>query len=197
MPRAVKPNDITSFEKAVMAIKNKAINVSIDLDTGDFVVKDAKDNIVKRFRAKKGSDAIYVVNKTEHADDLQAASQYMLNQRTQLAENASEFETKFAEKQKSLLQTVEMWRGVTPGASRDALSLQIGRIQTELATLERQLRSKQYKYREALEVAGIKRRIYIPASNDERVVPHLVYKLNATQTSVINRILPIKEEETV
>ena len=178
MPRAVKPNDITSFEKAVMAIKNKAINVSIDLDTGDFVVKDAKDNIVKRFRAKKGSDAIYVVNKTEHADDLQAASQYMLNQRTQLAENASEFETKFAEKQKSLLQTVEMWRGVTPGASRDALSLQIGRIQTELATLERQLRSKQYKYREALEVAGIKRRIYIPASNDERVVPHLVYKLS-------------------
>jgi len=195
MARAAKPKDIISIEKAALAIKARAPNVGLDLETGTFFVRDSKGHAVKTFQPAKGSDAAYVINKTTRPEDLQAAGQYMLQQRTEIAKEASQFETLFTEKQETLLQTIEMWRGATPGASRDTLSLQIGRIQMELANLEKTLRDKQYKYRESLEVFDIKRRMYIPASNDERVVPHPVYKLNATQTSVKHRVLPIKDAE--
>jgi hypothetical protein len=197
MSRAAKPGDITSIEKVALAIKRKMTNVSLNLNTGAFEVKNKDGAVVKTLAPAKGSDAVYVVNKTTHNDDLQAASDHMYNQRTQLASDASDFETRFAEKQDTLIQTIEMWHGITPGASRNALSLQIGRLQNELAGIEKELRNKQYKYREVLEDKGIKRRVFVPSSNDDRVMPHPVFKLNASQTSVIHRVLPIKDSGAI
>jgi hypothetical protein len=197
MPRVAKPGDITSIEKVALAIKRKMPNVSLNLNTGAFEVENKDGDIVKTLAPAKGSDAVYVVNKTTRGDDLQAASDYMYNQRAQLAIDSSDFETKFAEKQDTLIQTIEMWHGITPGASRNALSLQIGRLQNELAGIEKELRNKQYKYREVLEDKGIIRRIFVPSSNDDRVMPHPVFKLNVSQTSVLHRVLPIKDSNTV
>jgi hypothetical protein len=195
MSRAAKPGAIKTLQNLVEEMEGGASNVGLDLNTGAFFVKDAKGNLVKTFKPQKGSDAVYIVNNTERSEDLTAASKFMQDQRAKLATNASTYETQFAATQETLLKTVEMWRGATPGTSRDALSLQIGRIQIELAKIEHALRSEQYKNRKVLEVTGLRRRTYVPSSNDDRVVPHPVFRLDATQTSVLKRILPININE--
>jgi hypothetical protein len=190
--RAADPKTITGIAAAAVAIKRKKINVVLNLETGAFEVKNAKGDIVKTLAPAKGSDAIYIVNKTEDADDLKTAAGFLLDQRSALAGQAAEFETQFAEKQDELLKAIGEWHELNPGASRRDLSVQIGRLQNELSNLENKLRASQYKYREALPVDSIKRRTFAPHSFDDRVVPHPVYKLQATQTPVGLRIMPIK-----
>lgn len=190
--RAADPKTITGIAAAAVAIKRKKINVALNLETGNFEVKNAKGDIVKTLSPAKGSDAIYVVNRTADAEDLKTAAGFLLDQRSALAGQASDFETQFAEKQDELLKAVGAWNVLNPGASRRDLSVQIGRLQNELSNLENKLRGSQYKYRGALSVDGIKRRAFAPHSFDDRVVPHPVYKLQATQTSVGLRIMPIK-----
>jgi len=191
MSRAAKPGAIKTLANLLEEMEGGASNVGLDLSDGSFFVKDAKGIVVKRFNPQKGTDAVYIVNKTDRPEDLTVASKFMRDYISESVKNSSTFETEFASVQESLLKTVEMWHGATPGASRDALSLQIGRIQIELAQIEHKLRKAQYKNRKVIEVLDLRRRVYVPASNDDRVVPYSVFRLEATQTSVLQRILPI------
>ena len=191
-PRAADPKKVKTIAEVVMAMKRKAQNVSLNLETATFEIKNNKNEVVKKFTPEKGSDAVYVINYTKHPDDLKASGDYLSDKRHELAITASEFETEFSEKQDSLLRTVETWREASPGSSaRTNLSIQIGRLQKDLAVIENKLRGSQYKYREALPVIA-SRRLYAPASNDDRVIPYPVYKLNSTQTLAKHRVLPLK-----
>jgi hypothetical protein len=191
---AADPKKIKALSDAVTAIKRKRTNVKLNLETGAFEVLDAKDAVVKTIVPKKGSDAIYIVNNTSNADDLKAAGVFLHDQREIFVGQAAEFEAGFAEKQEEMLKAVEQWRQADPGAlaARCTLSIEIGRLQQELALLESNLRQSQYKYRGAVSVDGLKRRVFAPQSFDDRVVPYKVYKLNANQTTVALRIMPLK-----
>jgi len=61
-----------------------------------------------------------------------------------------------------------------------------------MSILERQLRNSQYSYREVLGVNGLKRRLYAPASNDERVIPFDVVKLAQTLNLSKGRVMPVE-----
>lgn len=187
--RAVDPKKINNLADVAGAFKRKAKNVTLNLDTAVFEVKNAKNEIVKQISPEKGTDAAYVVNYTTKEESLKLASDFLLDTRKQIVLNSSEFETEFVEKQDEMLKMVTLWKESNPGASRRDLSIKIGQIQNELAHIENKLRGSQYKYRGAIEVQNIKRRTFIPASNDDRVVPFSVFKLNALQTSVLGRIV--------
>lgn len=191
-PRAADPKKIKTIAEVVTAMKRKAQNVSLNLETASFEIKNNKNEVVKKFTPEKGSDAAYVINVTNHQDDLKTSGDYLAEKRHDLAIQSSEYETEFSEKQDSLLTAIETWREASPGsAARANLSIQIGRIQKDLASIENKLRGSQYKYREALPVVA-SRRLYAPASNDDRVIPYPVYKLNSTQNQAKDRILPLK-----
>ena len=190
--RAANPATITGIATAATAIKLKKINVKLNLDIGAFEVVNKDKEVIKSFLPKKGSDAVYVINTTENPDKLKVASDLLLEQRNLLAVQAGEFETQFAEKEDELLKSVRIWRESNPGAARRDLSLQIGHLQNELSNFENKLRGSQYKYRESLPVESIKRRVFVPMSFDDRVMPHSVYKLQCTQTAVGSRIIPVK-----
>ena len=201
---AIDAKRVTSFATAVKANelqlgstvgtgKPKYTNVKLNFETGAIEIRDKKDTVVKTFAPKKGNDAVQVVNTTEDPENLKIAAGFLKDQRNALAHNAGEFEAEFSEKQDDLLKSVGLWRESARGsaASRD-LSIQIGRLQYELKVIENKLRGAQYKQRRAVAVEGIKRRTFIPLSFDDRVMPHPVYKLLATQSVAGLRILPHK-----
>jgi hypothetical protein len=196
---AIDAKKVTSFAVAAKAMELKAdskpkyTNVKLNFETGAIEVRDKKDTVVKTFTPAKGTDAVQVINTTEDPENLKIASGFLKDQRNALAHNAGEFEAEFSEKQDDLLKSVGLWRESARGsaASRD-LSIQIGRLQYELKVIENKLRGAQYKQRRAVAVEGIKRRTFIPLSFDDRVMPHPVYKLLATQSVAGLRILPHK-----
>lgn len=196
---AIDAKKVTSLAVAAKAMelkadgKSKYTNLKLNFETGAIEVLDKKNVVVKSFTPAKGTDAIQVVNATEDSENLKIAAGFLKDQRNALAHNAGEFEAEFAEKQDELLKSVGLWRESARGsaASRD-LSIQIGRLQYEMKVIENKLRGAQYKQRRAVAVEGIKRRTFIPMSFDDRVVPHPVYKLLATQSVAGLRILPHK-----
>jgi len=187
--RAVDPKKINNIADVAGAFKRKVKNVTLNLDTAVFEVKNAKNEVVKEIVPEKGMDAAYIVNYTTKDDTFQLASNLLLETRNQIIHNSAEFETEFAEKQDELLKTISLWHESNPGASRRELSIKIGHLQNDLAYIENRLRSSQYKYRGAIELQNIKRRTFIPASNDDRVVQFPVFKINAYQTSALQRII--------
>ena len=190
--RAVDAKKVTSLAAVATAMKRKLINVRLNLDTAAFEVTTSKDVVSKTITPKKGYDAVYVVNKTNEPEDLKAATTFLKGQRDVIAGHAAEFETQFSEKQDELLKAIGIWRETDPGAARRDLSIEIGRLQNELSVLENKLRESQYQQRKAMPVEGLKRRVFVPMSFDDRVMPHPVYKLLAAQTAVGLRVMPIK-----
>jgi len=186
---AITPDKVKTLAAAVSAIKLKKTNVALNLDTGAFEVKNGKNNVIESFMPAKGRDAVYVVNNTENDDEYKKSSDYLLDQRDSVKSKAGQYETDFASKEDSLLKAIGLWKESEPGASRREMSITIGRLQNDLNVLQGKLRRSQYNYREAVSTEGIKRRIFVPASFDDRSMPHAVYKLNATQTSVGLRIV--------
>ena len=190
---------VTSLAVAAKAMelksdgKPKNRNVKLNFETGAIEILDAKSAVVKSFTPSKGTDAVRVVNTSEDSENLKIAAGFLKDQRNALAHNAGEFEAEFSEKQDELLKSVGLWREAARGsaASRD-LSIQIGRLQYEMKVIENKLRGAQYKQRRAIAVEGIKRRTFIPMSFDDRVMPHPVYKLLASQSVAGLRILPNK-----
>jgi len=200
-PSVLNPRTTTSLAVVAKALEFKPKqygvprlnNVRVNLNNGTFEIFDKKGDTVKTFTPSKGTDAIQVINTSEDPENLKIASGFLKDQRNALAHNAGEFEAEFAEKQDELLKSVGLWREAARGsaASRD-LSIQIGRLQYELKVIENKLRGAQYKQRRAVTVEEIKRRTFIPLSFDDRVVPHPVYKLLASQSVSGLRILPHK-----
>lgn len=185
MPAAVKPEKVNDIAGVVSALNGKVQNVSLNLDTGSFEIKDAKERVLKTIEVKKGYDAAYVINRSLEPDDVENSGAFMKAIRVAAYNEATPIETNFAEIQEDLLNAVN--RG-TPGASK---SIEIGRIQRELATIERRLRDTQYKYREVLPINAL-RRLYSPLSNDDRVTTYDVYKLKQTQNLAAARTVPLK-----
>ena len=197
---AIDAKKVTSFAVAAKAMELKAdgkpkyTNVKLNFETASIELFDKKgETVVKAFSPKKGTDAVQVINTTEDGENLKIAGGFLKDQRNALARNAADFEAEFSEKQDELLKSVGVWRESARGsaASRD-LSIQIGRLQYEMKVIENKLRGAQYKQRRAVPVEGIKRRVFNPMSFDDRVMPHPVYKLLATQSVAGLRILPHK-----
>jgi len=183
MPAAVKPEKVNDIAGVVSALNSKVQNVSLNLDTGNFDIKDAKDRVLKTIEVKKGYDAAYVINRSTKLDDVEHSGEFMKAKRDEKYKAITPIETNFAEIQEDLLRAVA--RG-TPGA------IEVGRLQSELATIERRLRNTQYNYREVLPINAL-RRLYSPLSNDDRVTTYEVYKLNQTQNLAAARTVPISD----
>jgi hypothetical protein len=189
--RAADPKKIIKLSDAVTAIKRKTKNVSLNLLNGLFEVKDAKGAVVKTIAVTKGSDAAYIINNSVNPEDMADATALLNELHADAIAKATPLETLFAEKEDELLKAVAVWQESDPGAARRDLSIQIGRLQQQLADLDYHLRDIQYKHRGSVEVGAIKRRAFIPASFDDRVVPYPVYRLHQTQTNATMRTIKL------
>jgi hypothetical protein len=189
MVRAVDPAKVNNVADIANAYKRKIPNVSLNLNTGKFDIKNAKGAVAKSISVRTGYDAAYVINSLNNPALVKSSGDLLQERRDDIIENAGHAETAFADTQDELLRVIEAWKGLDPGASRTALTKQIGRLQRQLASEERDLRNKQYLYRENLEVEPARRRLYAPASNDERVIPHAVWKLNQYQNVAKGRVV--------
>ena len=192
MPAAAKLEKVTNVAGAVNEIKRKVQNVSLNLQTGSFDIKDAKGVVKKTIKPESGADAIYVINRSSKEEDVTHSGEFLMGQRVASQKQAATIETTFAEQQDELIAVVERWTAAAPGATKTALAIEVGRIQRELATIERRLRDAQYSYREALPCSAL-RRLYSPLSNDDRVTPYSVYKLTQTLNRSDERVMPISE----
>ena len=192
MPDAVVPEKVKNISGVHTALVGEAKNVNLNLETGEFDITDAANKVVKSIPVTKGHDAVYVINYSSKPEDISTAADFMKSQSTASIAAASKSETQFAELQDDMLRTVETWRSGAPGANKTSQSILIGRQQHEMAVLERQLRNSQYGYRKVLPVYSLKRRLYNPGSNDERVIPFDVVKLSQTLNLSKGRVMPIE-----
>lgn len=192
MPDAVVPEKVKNISGVYDALIGEAKNLRLNLDTADFDITDSKGNVVKSIPIPKGHDAAYVINYSKRPEDIASASDMIKAQSASSISAAAKSETQFAELQDDMLKTVQTWRSAAPGTNKTSQSILIGRQQHEMAVLERQLRNSQYRYREVLDVNGLKRRLYAQASNDERVIPFDVVKLAQTLNLSKERVMPVE-----
>jgi len=188
----VDPKEVVTLSDAITNMKRKKKNIGLNLLTGAFDVTDAKGAVVKSVAVAKGVDAAYVINNSVKPEDNADATAALAGLRADAIAKATPLETLFAEKEDEMLKAVAVWQESDPGAARRDLSLQIGRLQQELADLDFHLRDIQYKHRGAVEVGAIKRRAFVPASFDDRVVPYPVYRLNQTQSNAALRVVKLE-----
>ena len=187
---AAKAEKVTDIAGVVTELKRKAQNVSLNLETGGFDVTDAKGKVLKTVYPVKGIDAAYVVNRSTIDEDVAQSGEFLKTQRDASGKGASDAETAFAETQDDLIRAVGRWNSTAPGATKVALAIEVGRLQRELATLERRLRDAQYNYREVLPVSVL-RKLYAPLSNDERATTYNVYKLAQNLSLSKARSMPL------
>jgi hypothetical protein len=192
MPDAVVPEKVKNISGVYDALIGEVKNLTLNLDTAEFDITDSKGIVVKSIPISKGHDAAYVINYSKRPEDIASASDMIKAQSASSISAASKSETQFAELQDDMLRTVQTWRSAAPGTNKTSQSILIGRQQHEMAVLERQLRNSQYKYREVLDVNGLKRRLYAQASNDERVIPFDVVKLAQTLNLSKERVMPVE-----
>jgi hypothetical protein len=192
MPDAVVPEKVKNISGVYDALIGDVKNLILNLDTGDFDITDVKGKVVKSIPISKGHDAAYVINYSKRPEDIASASDMIKAQSAASIAMASKSETQFAELQDDMLRSVETWRSGAPGTNKTSQSILIGRQQHVMSILERQLRNSQYSYREVLGVNGLKRRLYAPASNDERIIPFDVVKLAQTLNLSKGRVMPVE-----
>jgi len=191
MVRAVDPKKVKTLSDVASAFKRNIPNVSLNLDTGGFDVTDAANKVVKTINVSKGYDAAYVITYSTKSEDVASSGLWLQGQRKAAAADAEKHETLFADLQDDMLRAVETWKSTPPGAARNAQALEIGRLQRNLATEERQLREAQYHFRDARPTA-ILRRTYVPLSFDDRVAPFPVYTLKQQLNLAKDRVVPIE-----
>jgi hypothetical protein len=192
MPDAVVPEKVKNISGVHAALVGEVKNITLNLETGQFDINDSSNKVVKSIPVAKGHDAVYVINYSSKPEDISNAADFMKAKSSASISAASKSETQFAELQEDMLRTVETWRSGAPGANKTSQSILIGRQQHEMAILERQLRNSQYSYREVLPVNGLKRGLFNPGSNDERVIPFDVVKLAQTLNLSKGRVIPIE-----
>jgi hypothetical protein len=192
MPDAVSPQKVSNIANIVEALKGEVQNVSLNLETGGFDVKDAKGKVVKTIEVKKAYDAAYVVNRSKKEEDVLSSGEFLKGLRVTSVKAAGLIEARLSETEEDLLKAVSRWSAAAPGAAKISLSIEVGRLQRELAILERRLRNAQYKYREVLPFTAL-RRLYSPMSNDDRVTPFNVYQIVQTHNQAAERAVPVSE----
>ena len=191
MVRAVDPKKITDIAGVIDGYKRKAKNIRLNLSKGIFEVMDAKGKVAKTIQIAKGYDAVLVIQNSVKAEDIASSSEYLRDLRKASTEEAGDTETEFAELQDQLMDEIRNWEVASPGASRASLAIEIGRLQRNIARKDGELRNLQYKYREALDVEGAKRRLFSPLSFDDRGTPYPVYKLNQLSNLSTDRVVPV------
>ena len=196
MPRAADPKKVTDIASVGLAFKRKAINVSLNLDTAIYEVKNAKGEVIKTFPVAKGYDAVYVINRSAAAGDITAGGEHLKSLQARATREAADIEAAFAETQDQLMRAVNNWKAAEPGTARSEIALEIGRLQQEMATQEARLRKTQYKYRGVNDVIPAPRRLYEPLSFDDRSLPHPVYALTQYETRLADRVIPVRSMET-
>ena len=189
---AAQPEKVLDIAGIVKEINRKVQNISQNLDLGGFDIKDAKGKVVKTIVPEKGLDATYVINRSTIDEDIVRSGEFLKEQRNTALMAAKDVEIAFSETQDDLIRATERWQAAAPGATKVSLSIDIGRIQRELATLERRLRDTQYTYREVLPFSAL-RRLYSPLSNDDRVTTYNTYKLTQTLNLSKVRTVPVSE----
>jgi hypothetical protein len=189
---AAKPEKTNDIAGVLSELKRDAQNISFNLDLGGFDIIDGKGKVVKTIVPEKGLDAIYVINRSSVDPDVEQSGEFLAKKRQDSVVSSSNVETAFAETQDDLLKAVDRWNATTPGASKVASAIEVGRLQRELATLERRLRDTQYKYREVLPFPAL-RRLYSPLSMDDRGMPFSVYKLSQTLNLAKERTIPVSK----
>jgi hypothetical protein len=197
MPRAADAKKITDIASIGLAFKRKAVNVSLNLDTATYEVKNAKGEILKTLPVAKGYDAAYIINRSASARDVEVAATHCKTLQAALVKAALSAETALADTQDEMMKAALAWTAAEPGSSRSAAALEVGRLQHAMAVQERHLRYTQYKYRGVLGVVPAPRRLYEPLSFDDRGLPFPVYKLVQGQTQLADRVIPVKSMETV
>lgn len=190
MPRAADAKKVVDLPSVALAFKRKAINVSLNLETALYEVRDAKKKVVKTFKVTEGYDAAYLINTATSPEEIETSGGHLKTLQTDADRRAADAETSFAETQDDLMRNVILWRTTEPGTARSEIALEIGRLQHALATNEAKLRNTQYKYREVLDVIPARRRLYEPLSFDDRSLPYPVYKINQHQTTTSDRVVP-------
>ena len=192
MPDAARPEKVMDIAGVAEALKGKVKNITLNLETGSFEMKDNKEKVTKTIDVKKGNDAAYVINYSKVPDDVEHSGEFLQGKRNESLKTAGAVETNFAETQDDLIRAIERWSSAAPGATKVALSIEVGRLQRELAIIERRLRITQYGSREVLPIRVL-RRLYSPLSNDDRVTKYDVFKLVQTHSLSAARTVPLSE----
>ena len=192
MSRAADPKKIKDLTSAVKAIKRKAKNVALNLDTGAVEVSNAQGAVIKTFSPEKGIDAAYVINYSEVDADVKSSGELLKQQRTNTARKVADAEVAFAETQDDLMRNVIAWQGAEPGTGKAELAVEIGRLQLQLSILERRLRDTQYGFRETQDFPA-SRRLYEPLSFDDRKpVFGLAHNLIQKANGAADRVVPVR-----
>lgn len=195
MSRAADPKKIKDLTTATKAIKRRAKNVALNLETAAIEVRNAQGAVVKTFAPEKGIDAAYVVNRSTMDADVKSSGEFLKHQRTESARKAADIELRFTETQDDLMRNVISWQGAGPGTGRAELAAEIGRLQLQMKLDERRLRNTQYGYREAITTTE-PRRLFEPLSFDDRKVPYEVHRLSQTLNTSAGRVVPLRTTGT-
>ena len=187
---AVKPNKILNISGVVENMKSS--NVVLNLDTGNFDIKDSKKKVINTIPIEKAYDAAYVINNTKKDDELASVSEWIVALKAGTLREISEHEKQFSDNQDSLDEKIQQYNSETRGTNKIGLLKTIAQIQTDMAKSENLLRKSQYKYREVLDIP-VKRNLYAPASFDDRVTPYPVYKLSQSYNLAKDRAVLVRK----
>jgi hypothetical protein len=171
---AVKPNKILNISGVVENMKSS--NVVLNLDTGNFDIKDRAKKVIHTIPITKAYDAAYVINITKKTDELEAVSEWIRALKAGTLREISEHEKEFSDNQDSLDDKILAYNSEPRGSNKLRLIKEIAQIQSDMAKSEHLLRESQYKYREVLDFSA-QRSLYTPTSFDDRTTQYPVYKL--------------------
>lgn len=187
---AAKPNKILNISGVVA--NKKSTNVVLNLDTGNFDIKDkGKKKTINTIAITKAYDAAYVINNTKNPEELVAVGEWVSAQKAGTLEEISEHERQFSDNQDILDAKIMEYGEEARGPEKIKLIKEIAQIQSDMAKSESLLRTSQYKYREVLDFSA-KRSLYAPTSFDDRSTMYPVYKLAQNYNLAKDRVILVR-----
>lgn len=187
---AAKPNKILNISGVVE--NKKSANVVLNLDTGNFDIKDRSKKVIHTVQIAKAYDAAYVINITKKPDELVAVSEWMSAQKAGTLGEIAEHEKQFSDNQDSLDEKIIEYDSEARGSNKLRLVKEIAQIQSDMAKSEHLLRESQYKYREVLDFSA-KRSLYAPTSFDDRTTQYPVYKFVQNYNLAKDRVVLVRD----
>jgi len=140
----VKPNKIVNISGVVE--NKKSSNIVLNLDTGNFDIKDSKKKVINTIPITKGYDAAYVINVTQKEDERTNVSEWISALKAGTSRELSEHEKQFSDNQDSLDEKIQQYNSEPRGSQKTELLKQVAQIQSDMAISENLLRKSQYKY---------------------------------------------------
>lgn len=189
-PRTIDPKKVTSLEKWVQ-YHNSYGNV-IEGPNHTFQVLDPKtmdrEAPVKTFEIAKGYDAISVLQNEELRALHDLAAGLLQTAAGDRATRVATLNLQYKEKEQELLKQIQVWKTSSEAGTKSLLADTIGTLQKELGEIDTARREARYPHRFLLSEKLARSKVY-PATRDERLLPHAVFRTIPQTTIAKERVL--------